>query len=141
MSSAAVDLLSLDSSGGRLTVTAVPHPVPGVHDDPWFDTAIEVQAPPFAGTINTIFTLSDFQDWARALRRVDELPRQVVLGGDRSAELVIDIERRSVGAEEAVMLEISVTPSGDDPSPLLRFLVNDASPFWLDTASRIDDLG
>lgn len=141
MTSGAVELLNVAGGGSRLRVTAVPHPVPGVDDDPWFDTAIAVDAYPFAGTVETIFTLNDFRDWARALRRGDELPRQVVLGGNRAAEVVIDIQRQVGGTKDAIALEISVTPSGDDPWPLIRFLVFDVAPFWNETATRIDDLG
>ena len=53
MTSGAVELLNVAGGGCRLRVTAVPHPVPGVHDDPWFDTAIAVDAYPFAGTVET----------------------------------------------------------------------------------------
>ncbi len=140
MASETVELLNVVGSGCSLRVTASPHHVPGVHDDSWFDTAIAVAAYPFAGTVETIFTLRDFQDWARALRRNDEFPHQVVLGGNRAAEVVIDIERQAGGTKGTFTLEISVTSSGDDPWPQIRFLVGDVAPFWNETASRIDGL-
>jgi hypothetical protein len=39
----------------------------------------------------------------------------VVLGGDRAAEIVLHRHDQ--------VIEASVTPSGDDPWPLLRFLI------------------
>lgn len=74
MPSETVELLNVVGSGCSLRVTASPHHVPGVHDNPWFDTAIAVDAHPFAGTVETIFTLHDLQDWARALRRNGGVP-------------------------------------------------------------------
>lgn len=64
----------------------------------------------------------------------------MVLGGNRAAEVVIKIERQVGGSDGTVTLEISVTSSGDDPWPLLRFLIADVTPFWNETASRIDGL-
>lgn len=54
---------------------------------------------------------------------------------------MIDIERQIGGADGALALEICATPSGDDPWPLIRFLVFGVAPFWEETASRIDRLG
>ena len=141
MTSGMVELINLAGTGCSMRITASPHPVAGVTDDPWFDTAIAVDAYPFSGTIETIFTLSDFQDWAVALRTSEDLPQQIVLGGNRAAEVVMDVERQVGGASDAIVVEVSVTPSGDDPWPLIRFLVFDVAPFWNDTAARVDALG
>lgn len=112
----------------------------GMGEDPWFDAAISVDARPFAGTIDTIFTLSDFRDWAESMRSVDELPHRAVLGGNRAAEVLINIERQIGGPEDSLALEVSVTPSGDDPFPYLRFLIFDVAPFWEEAAARVDKL-
>lgn len=141
MTSKTVDLLDVEGAGCGLRVSVSKKRMAGVQGDPWFDTAIAVVAPPFAGTVETTFTLSDLRDWATQLRRTEDLPRRVVLGGGRAAEVVIDIERQIGGADGALALEICATPSGDDPWPLIRFLVFGVSPFWEETASRIDRLG
>lgn len=135
-----VDLLGLGAPGTSLSVVATRRESVGPTDDPWFDVAISVEALPFTGTIKTIFTLAELREWADSLRSPANLPRRVVLGGDRAAELLIDIEHQIGGAEDALALEVSVTPSGDDPDPYLRYLIFNASPFWNEAAAKIDAL-
>ena len=140
MDEAEVRLLELGGAGAGLRVVASRREQAGTTDDPWFDVAISVDAFPFSATVSTIFTLVDLQDWADSMRSTAGLPRRVVLGGDRAAELLIDVEHQVGGEDGALALEVSVTPSGDDPYPWLRYLIFDVSPFWDEAAARIDAL-
>ena len=140
MNEETVELLTLGGTGASLRISASRRLMVGVVEDPWFDAAITVDAYPFAGTIDTILTLSELREWAQAMRSVDDLSHRVALGGNRAAEVLIDIERQTGGSEGALALEVSVTPSGDDPDPYLRFLIFDVAPFWNETAARIDGL-
>jgi hypothetical protein len=140
MAEGTVELLTLGATGASLRISASRRQMVGIIEDPWFDASISVDAYPFAGTIDTIFTLSDLKEWAESMRSIDELPHRAVLGGNRAAEVLIDIERQIGGLEGALALEVSVTPSGDDPNPYLRFLIFDVTPFWDEAAARIDGL-
>lgn len=72
MTSAPGDLLDVEGAGCGLRVSVSKKRMAGVQGDPWFDTSIAVVAPPFGGTIETTFTLSDFWDWATQLRRTGD---------------------------------------------------------------------
>jgi hypothetical protein len=129
-------------------------PYPGVQGvDPWFDTEIRVEAHPFGGVLETVFTLADFRRWAedlqalgaRADRKAPRRHRQTalaVLGGDRAAELVIECETQEGGLAGAQSLDVRITPSGDDPFPWLRYLIFDVEPsVWDDAQAAIARLG
>lgn len=95
--------------------------------DRWFDCRIYVDAFPFSGTLSTIFTEEDLVDFAAALDHAS-MTGQAVLGGGRAAELRLEMVSSSAGGG-TLNVECSVTPSGDDPNPLLRFIVFDVEPF------------
>ncbi len=112
-------LLDIGRPGSRITlrVKGLCHPgAAGLPQGTWRNAAIEVQAHPFAGTIETVLTGEDVEEYGSLARWFTEGRRDhVVLGGDRAAEVVLHRHDRTV--------EVSVTPSGDDPWPHLRFLV------------------
>jgi hypothetical protein len=97
MNEETVELLTLGGTGASLRISASRRQMVGVVEDPWFDAAITVDAYPFAGTIDTILTLSELREWAQAMRSVDDLSHRVALGGNRAAEVLIDIERQTGG--------------------------------------------
>ena len=73
-----------------------------------------VDAAPFTGTIRTILTGDDVEQYRAAIATLlaqDEA--HVVLGGDRGAEVRLDRDGDAV--------VVSATPSGDDPWPTIRF--------------------
>lgn len=80
----------------------------------WRHAHIEVSASPFSGVIDTVFTPEDVAEW-RAAGEAVSARRQVTVGGHRSPEVTITPDE---GVDE-----VAVTPNGDDPWPLLRFLV------------------
>ena len=104
--------------GGQLTVRVLGQYATLVGADSLLKAAIEVQAHPFHGTIETLITSDDLAAWSRDLREFAAGAQRCKLGGDRAAEVVL--ERDGTG------VEIAVTPSGDDPWPQLRYLVFNA---------------
>jgi hypothetical protein len=82
----------------------------------WRYADIDVEAHPFAGTIQTVLTAEDVQEYDSLARAFTSGQREhVIFGGDRAAEVVLRRHDQTI--------EVSVTPSGDDPWPLLRFLI------------------
>jgi hypothetical protein len=115
--------------GSSLTVTVERQPL-RIPAEPWYDTALEVSAPPFAGRLETVFTLGDLHAWGTALRGLPTGVGQVVLGGGRACELSIDAQPQQGGEPGLLALELSLTPSGDDPWPRLTWLAFDVTPDW-----------
>jgi hypothetical protein len=112
-------LLNIGQPGSRVTVRLGDLYSPNAADiaqRTWRYADIEVEAHPFAGTINTVLTAEDIQEYASLAGAFTSGQREhVVFGGDRAAEVVLQRHDQTV--------EVSVTPSGDDPWPLLRFLI------------------
>jgi len=80
----------------------------------WLRAYIEVNARPFAGTLETVFTPEDLAEWRNVPEPLPE-GRSLTVGGDRAPEVRL--------TRDGPVVEVAVTPSGDDPWPLLRFLV------------------
>lgn len=135
----ATTLMSIEGTGGSLTVT-VRRQETKSSDEPWFDTEIAAEAFPFAGTLRTLFTLSDLREWGEALNGLDAGTGRILLGGDRAAELAIEAEAQVGGPPDKVALSIDMTPSGDDPYPRLTYLLFDVPPSWSDVGSVISAL-
>jgi len=57
-----------------------------------------------------------------------------MLGGDRAAELRLVVAHQIGGADGALGVECTLTPSGDDPYPLIRWLIHNVHPFATPTA-------
>lgn len=104
--------------------------------DRWFDCCIEVASHPFAGTLVTIFTDEELVQFAEALAGLDPTG-EAVLGGNRAAELRLAVEEQVGGERPALSVECSLTPSGDDPSPLLHYLIFDVQPFAATAAEHL----
>lgn len=82
----------------------------------WRHAHIDVDAHPFTGTITTVLTGQDIEEYSAIAHAFGSGERDhVVIGGNRAAEIVL---RR-----HDATIEVSVTPSGDDPWPLLRYLI------------------
>lgn len=112
-------LLELGRRGSRIAVRLGDPYSPGSPDPvrrAWRHAGIEVTAHPFAGTIQTILTGDDIEQYAALAEEFTSGRRdRVVLGGDRAAEIVLQRHDETI--------EVSVTPSGDDPWPRLHFLI------------------
>lgn len=118
-------------------IEATPRPS---YSDRWFDTRIRVDAHPFSGTVETIFTDEDLAQFAEQLDgRGPE--GSAVLGGGRACEVRLAAEWQN-GVEGGLLaIECSVTPSGDDPYPFVRFLIFDVDPAFADfSVASIRDL-
>lgn len=83
----------------------------------WVQAPIEVRAHPFAGTIETVYTPEDVAEWRGTPRRLRD-GESVTVGGERAPE--VHLARRGAN------VEVAVTPNGDDPQPLLTFVLFDA---------------
>jgi hypothetical protein len=124
----------LDLTG--LRIEAQPRPS---YFDRWFNCRIAVTAQPFAGVLETVFTDEDLIEFADTLDQLDPAG-EAVLGGDRAAELRLVVEPQLGGAEGALAVECSLTPSGDDPYPSLRWLIFDVRPFAARAARHLRTL-
>lgn len=124
----------LDLEGLRIEA----HPRPS-HFDRWFDMRIAVRAHPFAGVLEATFTDEDLTAFADALDRL-EPAGEATLGSDRAPELRLVVEEQIGRHEGALAVECSLTPSGDDPYPFLRWLMFDVQPFAARTAERLREL-
>jgi hypothetical protein len=146
----ALVLLDLGTSGASLKVSARRQPYTPPGDEPWFDCEIAIEAAPLvSGTLSPTFTLTDLKDWAQSLEalgtqgRMSAVPnvrRRVVLGGNRAAELRIEVDDQQGGDEDALAVCIEATPSGDDPYPFVRYLIFDVAPFWRETRQHLRSL-
>ena len=112
-------ILDIGRPGSRLTLrVGAPYSPGSVDPDQrgWRHAGIGVEAHPFAGTIATVLTAPDIEEYgALALAFTTGQRDRVVIGGHRAAEIVLQRHDETV--------EVSVTPSGDDPWPLLRYLI------------------
>lgn len=110
-------LLEVAGAGNRLRVRLGAPYAPNAADldaRSWRHAHIELSASPFSGVIDTVFKPEDVAEW-RAAGQAVRAHRQVSVGGNRAPELTVT---PGEGVDE-----VAVTPSGDDPWPLLRFLV------------------
>lgn len=109
-------LFELAGWGNSVRVLALDSPYPQAADlaqRAWRTVHIEVVAVPFAGTIATICTPAELAAWADAAVPADG--STAVLGGGRGAEVTL--------TREDTVVEVTVTPSGDDPYPRVTFLI------------------
>ena len=131
-------LLALAAGGDRLRVAARPR-TPAGQDEAWFEVTCDAVGEPFRGKVHATLTAEDlaaFRDGLAALVP----PGEVALGGDRAAELRLVVEPQTGGAPGAWAVEASLTPSGDDPYPTLRWLIFDQAPFTAAAVAAIDAL-
>ena len=123
----AATLLLLESKGDRLCVTARPHVVPG-QDQSWFDVEFTAVGHPFAGVVTDVVMATDLEFWRHNVGRL-AAPGEVVLGGERAAELVLRVEGQVGGEPGSWAVQVTLTPSADDPYPTLTWLLFDQRPF------------
>jgi hypothetical protein len=116
-----------------LRIEAWPRPS---YFDRWFRCHITATARPFGGVLETIFTEEDFREFADALDQLDP-DGEAMLGGNRAAELRLVLARQHNGPEGALAVECTLTPSGDDPYPLLRWLMFGIQPFATRTSAHL----
>jgi hypothetical protein len=121
----------LELAGLRVEVRARPS-----YFDRWFDCRITADASPFGGVVETIYTDEDLVDFAEALDGLDPVG-EVMLGGGRATELRLVIANQVGGRDGALAIECTLTPSGDDPYPLLRWIIFDAAPFAREATRRL----
>jgi hypothetical protein len=100
-------LVEIGSEGQRLVVLS------GGPTELW-DAWILVEAYPFSGVIRTTLTQDDVAKYRSALSDFDRIGR-TTLGGHRAPQ--IDLTR------DGDVIEVGVTPSGDDPWPTIRYLI------------------
>lgn len=131
-------VLSLGTGGNRLVMSACPHRVPG-QEERWFDVTIEAVGHPFAGKVEQIMTEGDLAFFRDNLARLTT-PGEVVLGGERALELRLTIEDQIGGDPGRCVVEVALTPSGDDPYPVLRWLLHDQEPFATNAVAAIEEL-
>lgn len=105
----------------------------------WAETEIVCDALPFAGTVRDALLIEDLSNWSTALRDF-RAPGRLVLGGDRAAEVTLDVEYQVGGAPGIWAVEVNVVRSGDDPWPALRYLIFDVEPFVDGAAAAADAL-
>ncbi|MDP1794353.1 MAG: hypothetical protein Q8K63_09485 [Acidimicrobiales bacterium] len=129
-------ILSLGDDGNGVTVTASPHPVPG-QAERLFDVRIEAAAHPFSGAVEQTFLEDDLSLLRQHLRALT-VPGEVVFGGDRAARLRLVVEKQEPGP--GLVVEAELTPSGDDPLPLLRWLIFNQDAFVQRGVEAIDAL-
>lgn len=130
-----VVLLRLEGNGDHLIVGATRHQPPG--DVGLVDLVIEVAAHPFRGEVRQTVMVEDLGFLAGNLRRMTP-SGELVFGGQRMLELCLATEPQSRG--DGYVVEVSLTPSGDDPFPSIRYLLFDQQPFGADAADAIDRL-
>ncbi|MFC7502826.1 DUF5959 family protein [Nocardioides sp. GCM10030258] len=136
--------IDTDDAGLKVTVRRQPYTPPG--DESWFDCEITVEAAPLvSGTLTTMFTLQQLRDWAQSLEGLERPSlgggsRRALLGGDRAAGVIIEIDEQQGGDDGALVAQVEVTPSGDDPYPFVRYLIFDVVPFAADARQRLNSL-
>lgn len=130
-------LLDVGIPGNSLALSIRPYADLLQSLQPWYHMTIRVEAAPFAGTLETTFTRKDLHLWAEQLRLLAAPPARAVLGGDRALELVLECEKQIGGPDGADVLEVQVTPSGDDPYPWLRYLIFDVQKAWEEVAAAV----
>ena len=83
----------------------------------WVHARIEVSAHPFSGTVETVYTPQDVAEWRNTPRLLRD-GESVTIGGQRAPEVHL--------VRSGANVEVGVTPNGDDPQPLLTFVLFDA---------------
>ena len=130
-----IELLALGTPDNSLRVGARPatRPLPG--NELWFEVRIEAEAHPFSGVMEETFPSSALVEWSGTLEK--EPPARYVLGGWRAAELTLEVEPPE-GAQQGqqLVVEVTLVRSGDDPWPLLRYLIFNVEPFSQRTRAR-----
>ena len=116
-SRASSDLLTIGSPGQSLRIhLAGPYNAdaadPATRD--WQRAVIYVEAHPFSGSIETVLAADEIAQYQQAIADF-AVTGQARLGGNRAAEIQLKLDGQVV--------EVIVTPSGDDPQPLLRYLI------------------
>ena len=76
--------------------------------------AIAVVAYPFSGTFETVLAADEIEQSRQSILRF-ERGQNVVLGGGRAARVTLEPDGDAV--------EVSVTPSEDDPTVSVRYLI------------------
>jgi hypothetical protein len=129
-------LVLLESKGDRLRVTARQHVVPG-QDESWFDIEFTATGHPFAGVVTDVVTATDLEFWRHNVGRL-AAPGEVVFGVERAAELVLRVEDQVGGEPGSWTVQVTLTPSADDPYPSLTWLLFDQRPFVEDFVRALD---
>jgi hypothetical protein len=111
-------VLDLGQTGGQILVTLGDLSTPRLANLPghgWRHVEIHVEAAPFAGVIQSIFTEADITEYRQEAARFAAGAEHARFGGDRAPLITLD--------RHGDNMEVFVTPSGDDPWPQLRFLI------------------
>ena len=132
------ELLDLGAEGSRLRVTAQPHESLAITsmpdpDEGWLDVTFTCDAAPFGGTLETTMVRGQIAAWRDALAGFDA-PGRLVLGGDRAVQLTLEVEPQ-IPDSGVWAVEVTLVPSGDDPWPLLRYLIHDVDPGFTEVAA------
>ena len=115
-----VSVLAVGSEGNRLVLALDRDEA----EADWFHARLSVEAHPWHGVLETIFTRDELLAFGQALR-VERLPRKVALGGGRAAELLLDLKVQQGQNAGRIAMVAELTPSGDDPYPFVRWLMFD----------------
>jgi hypothetical protein len=129
-------LLILESNGDRLSITARQHVVPGKGES-WFDIEFAAAGHPFAGVVTDVVTATDLRFWRHNVGRL-AAPGEVVLGDERAAELTLRVEAQAGGEPGSWAVQVTLTPSADNPYPSLTWLLFDQRPFVEDLVRALD---
>ena len=116
------ELVAIGSAGQSLRVELLgPYNADALDPETrgWLNAAIHVEAFPFSGSIRTVLTPDDVIEYRHALAEFAASGR-ARLGGGRAAKITLE--------RDGQVIEVTVTPSGDDPQPFLRFLILGAAP-------------
>lgn len=111
------DLLALGSSGQLLRIEILgPYAADALDSEvgDWLEAAIHVEAFPFSGRIRTVLTADDVTQLRHALTQFHDSGRATV-GGGRGPVITL--------LRDGQVVEVTVTPSGDDPQPFLRYSI------------------
>ena len=131
-------LLDLGQSGSRLTVKVTEaSKLAGL--DRTFDAFFEAEAHPFAGGFADALFEDDLIAWRNSLDGWTA-PGSLLLGGGRSAELRLTAEPQIPGGPDLWVVEATLSRSGDDPYPMLRFLIFNVEPFADAAHSAVESL-
>ncbi len=112
-----VVLIALGTPGQSLTVRLTGPTAPKAiiaTERAWRNARIEIDAAPFSGVIQTVLTSSDLEQYRAAMESL-AATGHAVIGGDRGPRIELN--------RDGSVIEVSVSPSGDDPWPIIRYLV------------------
>lgn len=116
-------VLDLGYEGSRLKIAFEPD-----EDEPdWFRARFMVEAYPWGGVVEATLTRDDLLAFAQDLRTA-RLPRKLVLGGGRAAELILDLSVQLGQNHGRIAMVAELAQSGDDPYPFIRWLIYNVSP-------------